>query len=139
MEKIWLGSIFLKDEDGYKIILRSLEHYKKRLRTINSSPELADAAMFSQIVQQEAMKTHPLVVELINKIPQSLTNTDELNLLEKQVPIFIKALESYKSDIQKAKSSSHEYYKKLVDVEQIEENELANIDIAIKKVSSYSE
>lgn len=139
MDKIWLGSIFLKDEDGYKIILRALEHYKKRLRTIGSSPELADAAMFSQIVQQEAMKNHPLVDGLIKRIPQCLTNTDQLNLLEKEQSLFIKALESYKSDIKKASSSTHEYYKKLIDISNIADNEISNIDIAIKKIASYSE
>ncbi len=28
-EKIWLGGIYLKEEGGYKIILKSLTHYKK--------------------------------------------------------------------------------------------------------------
>ena len=139
LDKIWLGSIFLKDEDGYKIILRSLEHYKKRLRSIGSSPELADAAMFSQIVQQEAMKNHPIVDELIKKIPTCLTNNNELNLLEKQVSMFLKALESYKSDILKVSSSPHEYYKKLIDISNIDENEISNIDTTIEKISSYSE
>ena len=28
-EKIWLGGIYLREEGGYKIILKSLIHYKK--------------------------------------------------------------------------------------------------------------
>ncbi len=28
-EKSWIGGIYLKDEGGYEIILRSLDHYKK--------------------------------------------------------------------------------------------------------------
>ena len=33
-EKTWMGAIYLKDEGGYEIILKSLRHYKKRLRTM---------------------------------------------------------------------------------------------------------
>ena len=58
-EKTWLGGIYLKEEGGYEIILRALNHYKKRLRTISSSPELSEAPMFVQVVEQEAMKTFP--------------------------------------------------------------------------------
>ena len=38
--KIWLGGIYLKDEGGYEIILKSLNHYKNRLKTLSESPEL---------------------------------------------------------------------------------------------------
>jgi len=33
-EKIWIGGIYLKDEGGYEIVLKSLQHYKKRLRSM---------------------------------------------------------------------------------------------------------
>ena len=56
-EKIWLGGIYLKEEGGYDIILRSLNHYKKRLMTVDKSPEIKDsAAMFGGILKQAAMK-----------------------------------------------------------------------------------
>ena len=139
MAKIWLGSIFLKDEDGYKIILKALEHYKKRLRTINSSPELSGAAMFAQIIQQEAMKTYPKVEELITIIPQCLENPEQLNELVNHVPILQKSLESYKSDLEKVKSSTHDYYKKLISVEQISDGEINTVENAIQKISSFSE
>ena len=29
---VWMGGIFLKDEGGYEIVLKSLTHYKKRLQ-----------------------------------------------------------------------------------------------------------
>ena len=41
---VWMGGIFLKDEGGYEIVLKSLVHYKKRLQTIHASPELKEAA-----------------------------------------------------------------------------------------------
>ena len=54
-EKIWLGGIYLKEEGGYDIILRSLNHYKKRLMTVDKSPEIKDsAAMFGGILKQAA-------------------------------------------------------------------------------------
>ena len=43
MSGIWMGGIFLKDEGGYEIILKSLDHYKRRLQTIHQSPELQEA------------------------------------------------------------------------------------------------
>ena len=139
MDKIWLGSIFLKDEDGYKIILRSLEHYKKRLKTIGVSPELSTAGMFSSIIQQEAMKVYPKVEELITKIPQCLESHEHLNSLESELALFQKSLESYKSDLDKAKNSDLEYYQKIVNLSQIPDNEITVIDNAIKKISAYSE
>ena len=42
-EKIWLGGIYIKDEGGYEIILKSLNHYKTRLKTLNDSPELKES------------------------------------------------------------------------------------------------
>ena len=49
---VWMGGIFLKDEGGYEIVLKSLVHYKKRLQTIHASPELKEAAaMFAPVLQ----------------------------------------------------------------------------------------
>ena len=57
MDKIWLGGIYLKDEGGYEIILKSLNHYKNRLKTLNGSPELKEAgAAFGSILNQQARK-----------------------------------------------------------------------------------
>ena len=139
MSKVWLGSIFLKEEDGYKIILKALEHYKKRLRNINSSPELAGAAMFSQIVTQEAMKQHPIVDSLIKKIPQCLESPEQLNQLENDIELFVKSLESYKADLKKAQTSDDEFYKKLVNLSDVGPDETNQIDNAILKIQSFDE
>ena len=139
MTKVWLGSIFLKEEDGYKIILKALEHYKKRLRNINSSPELAGAAMFSQIVTQEAMKQHPVVDSLIKKIPRCLESSEQLNQLENNIELFVKSLESYKSDIKKAQTTGDEYYKKLVNISDVGSDEINKIDNAISKIQLFEE
>ena len=138
MSKIWIGSIFLKDEGGYKIILRALEHYKKRLRSIASAPELKDSPMFSQVVEQEAMKVYPKIGSLIVGIPQSLENSEMMKKIESNTSLILRALDSYKTDIQKAMTSKDDYYLKLVDLSQISQNDLSVIDNAIKKIQEYS-
>jgi len=137
-EKIWLGSIFLKDEGGYNIVLKSLEHYKKRLRTIGNSPELKDSsAMFGSLLQQEAMKTIPKIDEVIKKIHDGLTDEKTLNLLVTDSPFLVKALLCYDADIKKAQDSGHEYFLKLVgDLSQIKNHPII-IKNALKKMSSF--
>ncbi len=102
-EKIWLGGIYLKDEGGYEIILRSLIHYKKRLMTIDKSPEIKDsAAMFGGILLLAARKEMPKINETIQKIQKGLTDTQSVNTLEEDIPFLEKALSSYELDIQKS-------------------------------------
>ncbi|CAD6518314.1 conserved hypothetical protein [metagenome] len=139
-EKIWLGSIFLKDEGGYNIVLKSLEHYKKRLRTIGNSPELKDSsAMFGSLLQQEAMKTIPKIDEVIKKIHDGLTDEKTLNLLVTDSPFLVKALLCYDADIKKAQDSGHEYFLKLVgDLSQIKNHPII-IKNALKKIEQFSD
>ena len=56
-EKFWVGGIYLKEEGGYEIILKSLAHYEKRLKTIHASPEVKEAAaMFAPVLQHKLKK-----------------------------------------------------------------------------------
>ena len=136
--KIWLGGIYLKDEGGYEIILRSLSHYKKRLMSIEQSPEIKDsAAMFGGILRQAAMKTIPKIDEIIQKIQQSLQKAQLVNTLNEDIPILKKALLSYESDIQKAQNSGHEYYLKLVEDLPMATKDLELIRIAKDKINQY--
>jgi hypothetical protein len=110
-EKIWLGGIYLKDEGGYEIILRSLLHYKKRLKTVDKSPEIKDsAAMFGGILIQAAMKTLPKIDEILS---------------------------SYEADIQKAQDTGHEYYLNLVGDLASVKNDLDLIKIAKSKINQF--
>ena len=34
----WIGSIFIKDEGGFEIIMRALNHYNRRLHHISEDP-----------------------------------------------------------------------------------------------------
>jgi hypothetical protein len=136
--KIWLGGIYLREEGGYEIVLRALNHYKKRLRSIGRSPELKDAAMFAQIVQQEAMKTGPRIDQTINKIKNGLENPHALNELLDDIPLLEKALNCYYSDIQKAKNNSDKFYLELVPDSKVAESDLAKIKTALSKISVFS-
>lgn len=139
-EKIWLGGIYFKDEGGYEIILKSLNHYKKRLNTIHQSPELKDAAaMFASVLNQEARKTVPIIDELIEKIQNSLEDIKNVNNLQEDIPFLEKALTCYESDIHKAEDTRHEYFVKLVgDVAQ-RRNDLQIIKTALEKINNFSE
>ena len=80
---IWMGGIFLKDEGGYEIVLKALEHYKKRLQTIHQSPELQEAAaMFAPILQSQAQKRLPMIEQTKQKLEQVLHDSISAKSLE---------------------------------------------------------
>ncbi len=137
-DKIWLGGIYLKDEGGYEIILRSLIHYKKRLMTIDKSPEIKDsAAMFGGILILAAKKAMPKIDEIIQKIQQGLPNAQSINTLKENILILEKALTSYETDIQKAQDTGHEYYLSLIGDLPSVKNDLELIKIAKSKINQF--
>ncbi len=139
-EKIWMGAIYLKDEGGYEIILKSLNHYKNRLKTLPNSPELKDAAaMFASVLNQQAVKTIPKIDETIQKVQDSLNDIQKTSKLSEEISFFEKALTCYESDIQKAQDTGHEYFVKLVGDMSKAKNDLEIIKIAIKKIKEFSD
>jgi len=138
-EKIWIGAIYLKDEGGYEIILKSLRHYKNRLKTIGNSPELKDAgAMFAPVLHQQAMKTIPKIDEVIQKIQDNLKDVQSDSKLSDDVPFLEKALSCYEADIHKAQDIGHEYFVKLVGDMVVAKNDLETIKIALDKIKQFS-
>ena len=138
-EKIWIGAIYLKDEGGYEIILKSLRHYKNRLKTIGNSPELKDAgAMFAPVLHQQAMKTIPKIDEVIQKIQDNLKDVQSASKLSDDVPFLEKALSCYEADIHKAQDIGHEYFVKLVGDMVVAKNDLETIKIALDKIKQFS-
>ena len=137
-DKIWTGGLFLKNEGGYEIILKSLEHYKKRLKTISNSPELKDsAAMFSSVLNQEAMKTIPKIEEVIKKIRTALLDEGSLDTLKEEIPFMQKSLVCYESDINKARDTGHEYFLKLVGDMRVAEKDMTHVKNAQKKIAEF--
>ncbi len=139
-EKIWIGAIYLKDEGGYEIVLKSLRHYKNRLRTIGNSPELKEAgAMFASLLNQQAMKIFPKIDEVIKKIQDNIGDIRSVNKLSEDIPFLEKALTCYEADIHRAEDIGHEYFVKLVGNIPEAKNDLKTIKIALDKIKQYSE
>ena len=139
-EKIWIGAIYLKDEGGYKIVLKSLEHYKKRLKTFGNSPEIKDAAaMFASVLNQQAMKTIPKIDEMIKKIQDSLADGKLMSKLNEDIPFLEKALICYEADINKAHDTGHEYFVNLVGDMQNARKDLDAIKTALEKIKQFSD
>ena len=137
---VWIGGIFLKDEGGYEIVLRSLAHYKKRLRTISESPELKEAAaMFAPILVSQAQKRYPMVIEAQKKIEQVLQNSISAQSLEQDLDTLQKALECRQSDIVKAQDTGREYFMKLLGDLQVAQKDLEPIKNALVKIKQYSD
>ena len=138
-EKIWIGVIYLIDEGGYEIILKSLRHYKNRLKTMGDSPELKNAAgMFSSVLYQQAMKTIPRIEDTIQKIQECLGDIQLASKLSESVPFLEQALACYEADIHKAEDTGHEYFVKLVGDMLKARNDLKIIKIAQDKIKQYS-
>ncbi len=139
-EKVWLGAIYLKDEGGYEIVLKSLKHYKNRLKTMRNSPELKNAAaMFASVLNQQAMKTIPKIDDLIEKIQTSVENIQLVNNLKEEIPFLEKALSCYESDIYKAQDTGHEYFVNLIKNMEESKKDLETIKIALVKIKQYSD
>ncbi len=139
-EKIWVGGIYLKEEGGYKIILKSLTHYKKRLQTIHASPEVKQAAaMFAPVLQAQAKKRIPMIESTKENIEKFLLDSTSIESLEQNLDIIEKALECRKSDIEKAESTSEDYFIKLLkDVEE-SKKDLPELDNALLKIKAYTQ
>ena len=139
VNKIWLGGIFLKNEGGYEIVLKSLSHYKKRLQTIGNSPELKEAAaMFAPVLQQQAAKTIPKIDETVSKIQNFLSDEIPVGSLADDAQFLQRALECYQSDIEKAENTGHEYFIKLLGDLSAAKKDTPNITQAIEKISQFS-
>ena len=139
-EKIWVGGIYLKDEGGYEIVLKSLKHYKNRLKTMGNSPELKDAgAMFAPVLHQQAVKTILKIDQVIQKIQDNMEDIQSVNKISEDVPFLEKALLCYEADIHKAEDIGHEYFVKLVGNITEAKDDLNTIKNALEKINQYSE
>jgi hypothetical protein len=138
--KIWLGGIYLKDEGGYEIILKSLNHYKNRLKTLSESPELKDGGgTFGSILNQQARKTVPKINEVIEKIQTGLSDIQILKELEEEKQFLEKALSCYESDIHKAEDTGNKYFVKLVGDMIQGRKDLETIKTALDKINNFSD
>lgn len=139
-EKLWIGVIYLKDEGGYKIVLKSLKHYRNRLKTFSHSPEIKDAAgMFASVLNQQAVKTIPKIEEMLKKIQDSLVDIKLMSELSKDISFLEKALTCYETDINKAHNTGDEYFMNLIGDMQEAKKDQEMIKIALDKIKQFSE
>lgn len=137
-EKAWVGAIYLKDEGGYQIVLKSLRHYKKRLRTLGNSPELKNAAaMFGPVLVQQAAKTIPKIDEMVQIIHDCLEGTRHMEEIRSEVSFMEKALACYEADIHRARDSGHDYFVTLVGDMGRAEDDLPSIKLAQEKIRQF--
>ncbi|MGY5142112.1 MAG: hypothetical protein ACW9WZ_03605 [Nitrosopumilus sp.] len=139
-EKVWLGQIFLKDEGGYEIVIKSLTHYKKRLQTMGGSPELKDsAAMFGSILVAQAKKNIPEVEKTVAKINDCLNEKSPMSSLLEDLPLIEKSLMCFESDYQKAMETKNDYFINLIGNLDSAKIEIEKIPHALNKLKSFSE
>ena len=137
---IWMGGIFLKDEGGYEIVLKSLAHYKKRLQTIHASPELKEAAaMFAPVLQSQAQKRIPMIDDAKERVEQMLQESLPAQSLEQDLDVLEKALECRKADIEKAQDTGKDYFMQLLGDLQEASKDLDPIKNALEKIKQYSD
>ena len=140
----WLGSIYVKDEGGYAVVLRALRHYARRLASIGASPELSGeggaGGAFAQIISHEASRTGPLVVDLARRLPAMLAEEGGARRLEPDVPLIKRALESYRADLARAADPAADaYYRGLVAraSPQPDGDEPARVETALRRIGQY--
>ncbi len=137
-EGIWIGGIYLRDCGGYEIVLKSLAHYKKRLRTLRNSPELQGAAaMFGSVLDQQAAKTAPEIDKTVQKIKDFLVDVRSVTGLSSDVALMQKALSCYMADIKKAYNNSDEYFVRLVGDTALAQNDLPAIKTALDRLVQH--
>ena len=139
-DRVWTGVIYLKGDGGYRIILKALGHYKKRLRTLGKSPELKDsAAMFASVLHQQAVKTMPEIDAVTGRIHGVLADGDAETAarLADDVPFMEKALACYRADIKKAQDTGHEYFVNLVGDMASAGDDVVEIESAVRGISTF--
>ena len=95
--------------------------------------------MFVSVLNQQAKKTVPKINKIIEKIHNSLENTQTMNNLQDEKQFLEKALSCYESDIHRAEDTGHEYFIRLVGDMIQARKDLKTIKIALEKINDYSE
>jgi len=134
--RTWLGGIYLR-EGGHGIVLRALDHYRRRVANVGSDPQIRDVPSLRILVVDEGKKTAekvPLVIKIINA---GLDNPKLIEQVEFEVPLIEKALNCYKSDIEKIVNTMVERYTYLFDEPKNLQEELPLIKEALVKIKQF--
>lgn len=137
-DKVWLGSIFIKNEGGFDIIMRAMNHYNRRLHRISASPEIADAgAMFGSVLESQSAKIMPQLKIIADRLRAGLCDESVLAEVRDDIEIIEKALICYKSDITKHNNGVHQYYTDLLKGNNHADTDVDLIDTCIQRLKDY--
>jgi len=134
--RTWLGGIYLR-EGGHGIVLRALDHYRRRVANVGSDPQIRDVPSLRILVVEEGKKTAekvPLVIKIINA---GLDNPKLIEQVEFEVPLIEKALNCYKADIEKIVNTMEERYTYLFDEPKNLQSDLPLITEALVKIKQF--
>jgi len=134
--RTWLGGIYLR-EGGHGIVLRALDHYRRRVANVGSDPQIRDVPSLRMLVVEEGKKTAekvPLVIKIINA---GLDNPKLIEQVEFEVPLIEKALNCYKADIEKIVNTMEERYTYLFDEPKNLQDDLPLIKEALVKIKQF--
>ena len=105
----WIGGIYLKDEGGHEIVLRSIRYYLKILGDISVSPGDYGPPTIARLLQQEANKMGPVVLEVGRNLKRGLTDPDALAAVQGHIPHIRRALESYEAGLRASIAGSRHH------------------------------
>ena len=135
--KTWLGGIYLRSR-GHNIVLKALNHYRKRVSTVGNDPQLQESAMnLRMLVAEEGKKTAQKVDVVIKIINTGKNDPKMMNQVEFEVPLIEKALTCYKVDIEKIGETMHERYLELFDEPKNLQFDLPLIDEALQEIKKF--
>jgi len=134
--RTWLGGIYLRGK-GNGIVLRALDHYRRRVANVGSDPQIRDVPSLRMLLVEEGKKTAekvPLVIKIINA---GQDNPKLIEQVEFEVPLIEKALNCYKSDIEKIVNTMEERYTYLFDEPKNLQEDLPLIKEALVKIKQF--
>ncbi len=134
--RTWLGGIYLRKR-GHGIVLRALDHYRRRVANVGSDPQIRDVPSLRMLIAEEGKKTAekvPLVIKIINA---GLDNPKLIEQVEFEVSLIEKALNCYKSDIEKIVNTMVERYTYLFDEPKNLQSDLPLIKEALVKIKQF--
>lgn len=136
--KPWLGGIYLRG-GGYKIVLKALQHYKKRVENIGNDPQLVDVPMnLRTLVVEEGKKTSKKIEVVIKILNVGVKDPKIIDQLQFEIPVLEKALTCYHSDIEKIVKNMKEKCYDVFDEPKNLELELPHVQEALVKIKKFA-
>lgn len=134
MTKVWEGKKFIAQKEGKEVIISALNHYKKRLSTIELDQSVKEmGASFGMIFKQEAQKN----LKVINPLIQKISSESIDDSLQDSIPILEKALSCYHADILKIEKTRIENCSELFDEPKNLKEQLPLVNNALEIINSF--